>query len=78
MYANSRGVHRNDKEAVKWFHKAAEQNDPNAEYNLGVLYLEGKGVPQSDEEAMKWLRKSAAQGFPRARELLNDSTQPTS
>ena len=34
-----------------WLHLSKENNDPVAQYNLGVLYGEGKGVQQSYVEA---------------------------
>ena len=32
-------------QAVRWFRLAAEQNQPTAQYNLGVMLSEGRGVP---------------------------------
>ncbi len=49
-------------EAVKWYHKAAEQGDARAQYNLAYMYGNGKGVQKDDYEAVKWLRKAAEQG----------------
>lgn len=49
-------------EAVKWFTKAAEAGNAEAQINLGLLYFNGKGVTQSDGEAIKWYRKAAEQG----------------
>ena len=44
-------------------HKAAEQGDANAQYELGNMYLHGgEVVLQSDSKAAKWYHKSAAQG----------------
>ena len=51
-----------DREAVKWYRKAAEQGYAKAQYNLGVMYFKGEGVAD-DAEAVKWYRKSAEQGF---------------
>ena len=48
--------------AAKWYRKAAEQGDADAQFNLGVMYRKGKGVTQDDAEAVKWYRKSAEQG----------------
>ena len=31
-------------EAVRWFRKAAEQGDADAQFNLGRMYYEGQGV----------------------------------
>jgi TPR repeat protein len=51
-----------EKEAVKWYRKAAEQGDATAQYSLGLMYYNGKGVPKDDVEAVKWYRKAAEQG----------------
>jgi len=53
-------------EAVKWYRKAAEQGDADAQFNLGVMYDEGHGVLQDDAEAVKWYRKAAEQGNAKA------------
>jgi len=47
-------------EAVKWYRKAAEQGDADAQFNLGVRYDAGQGVQQ--DMAAAWLRKAAEQG----------------
>jgi hypothetical protein len=41
---------------------AAEQGDAEAQYNLGLMYLEGLGVKQDNVEAYAWIRTAAAQG----------------
>ncbi|KAF9161894.1 hypothetical protein DFQ26_004041 [Actinomortierella ambigua] len=56
------GVDQNDVEAVKWFTKAAEQGDENAQHNLGVMYEYGQGVDQNNAEAAKWYTMAAEQG----------------
>ncbi len=62
LYANGRGVARNDGEAVKWFRKSAEQGEAIAQNNLAIMYESGRGVPRDYNEAVKWYRKAAAQG----------------
>ena len=37
MYNEGLGVPKNDAEAVKWFHKAAEQGIAQAQFNLGSM-----------------------------------------
>jgi TPR repeat protein len=54
---------KNPAEAVKWFRKAAEQNDALAEYYLGNHYFAGIGVSQNVAEAYKWYRKAADQNL---------------
>jgi len=41
---------------------AAEQGGAEAQYNLGLMYLEGLGVKQDNVEAYAWIRTAAAQG----------------
>ena len=53
---------KNYDEAVRWYHKAADQGNANAQYSLGLMYHYGTGVPQSYEEAATWYRKAADQG----------------
>jgi TPR repeat protein len=48
---------------VKWYRKAAEQGNADAQNRLGLMYDEGRGVPQNDSEAVKWYRKAAEQGL---------------
>lgn len=44
--------------------------DPEAQYNLGRLYLSGKGVPKDSIQAARWLRLAANKGDHRAQALL--------
>jgi TPR repeat protein len=39
--------------------KAAEQQNSQGEYSLGVLYLEGSGTPKDEAEAIRWFEKAA-------------------
>src|SRR3989344_4931560 len=63
MYANGRGVARDDAEAVKWYRKAAEHGYAQGQNNLGAMYANGRGVARDDAEAVKWYRKAAEQGL---------------
>lgn len=49
-------------EAVRWFRKAAEQGNADAQYYLGCCFEHGKGVPQDYSEAVRWYQTAAAQG----------------
>jgi len=53
MYKEGKSVPQDDAEAVKWFLKAARQEDAKAQLNLGIMYQEGEGVPQDDAEAAR-------------------------
>ncbi len=57
------GAVKDDVEAVKWWRKAAAQNLPLAQFNLGVCYAKGQGVAKDEVEAVKWYHKAAEQGY---------------
>jgi TPR repeat protein len=57
-------------EAVRWYRKAAEQNYPLAQYDLGICYERGWGVAQDEVEALKWYRKAAEQNYALAQYAL--------
>ena len=61
MYDNGEGVPKNDAEAVRWWHKAAEQGLAGAQFNLGSMYDNGEAVPEDNAEAMRWYHKAAEQ-----------------
>jgi TPR repeat protein len=48
--------------AAKWYRKAAEQGDADAQFNLGDMSNTGEGVTKDRSEARKWYRKAANQG----------------
>lgn len=66
------GVKQDPKEAVKWFRKAAKQNNPDAQYKLGECYFDGFGVTPKKAEAVKWFRKAAKQGSRKAQTKLGE------
>jgi TPR repeat protein len=72
MYEKGEGVTQNSFEAVKWYRKAAEQNDAAAQNNLGRVNYFGLGVPKDNIEAMQWWLKAANQGLPEAQSSVGD------
>ena len=56
--------------AAKEWRPDAEEGDAQAQFNVGLLYLDGKGVPQDPGEAAKWFRRSAEQGYTQAQHNL--------
>ena len=48
----------------------AENNDPEAQFYLGLMYYFGREVAKNYSEAVKWCRKSAEQGYTDAQCLL--------
>lgn len=57
-------------EAAKWWRKAAEQGDVNAQYFLAHMYMSGRGVPQDFGEAAQRFRPLAEQGISNAQYFL--------
>ncbi|MDB3966611.1 sel1 repeat family protein, partial [Porticoccaceae bacterium] len=55
-------IPENDAEAVKWYRKAAEQGDANAQYNLGFMYYNGEGIPENHVGAYVWWSMAKTQG----------------
>ena len=63
---------KNEKEAINWVRKAAEQKYPAALFNLASLLEAGRGVPADQKEALRLYRESAeANYFPAQRELAS-------
>jgi TPR repeat protein len=56
-------------QALHWFSQAAEQGDPGAQHNLGMMYEGGKGVPQDQAEAIL-VPRAAEQGYARSQFAL--------
>ena len=62
LHDSQLGLLNDDKEAVKWYRKAAEQDYARAQTILGIAYSNGLGVAKDEAEAVKWYRKAAKQG----------------
>ncbi len=56
------GVAEEIDDAAVLLRAAAEQGNAEAQYNLGLMYLECQGVKQDNVEAYAWIRTAAAQG----------------
>lgn len=63
LYAEGKGVVRDDATAMMWFQRSANQGNADAQYNVGASYAEGAGVAKNDDEAAKWFRRAAEQGM---------------
>ena len=49
-------------EAVKWYRKAAEQEESSAQYSLGLSYANGEGVAKDPVRALMWFMNAAESG----------------
>ena len=80
MYRHGEGVPQDDKEAVKWYTKAAEQGEAKAQNNLGVMYRHGvpqDGVPQDDKETPSTALLTSTSGCTKAAEQGDTIAQQT-
>jgi TPR repeat protein len=62
MYDNGTGVPQDNKEAAKWYRKAAEQGVARAQSNLGLRYYKGQGVLKDDVNDYAWAYAGSANG----------------
>ena len=65
-YYNGTDVKQSYEDAMKWFIKASNKQDPKAAFYLGCMYLSGIGTEQSYENAANWFRKAVSFGDPDA------------
>lgn len=67
-YLSGAGIKQNDKMAVMWFKRAAENNDAFASYMLGERYSSDSSPLDNPnyQEAAKWYRRGAKLNFPPA------------
>ena len=56
--------------AVQWWQKAAEQEDPEACYNLALAYMKGEGVDKDPQQAFPLLVAAAEAGVTAAQSKL--------
>ena len=71
IFANGKGVPKNDSKAVKWYRKAAEQDHAGGQFGLGSAYFLGRGVPENYLQAYMWLALAKAQGHEKAAKGLD-------
>jgi len=71
MYVLGQGTDRNEEQAVQLFQKAANQNLPVAQRQLGAMYESGRGTSQDLIEAYRWYSQAAANNDPEAARSMN-------
>jgi hypothetical protein len=72
LYMRGEGVQKDEKQAFRWFQKAATQGHADAQYFLGLSYMEGWGIEKDEKEAVMWFRKAAAQEHAAALRKLDE------
>jgi TPR repeat protein len=55
-------VSKDNKEAIRWYKKSAENRCEEAQDELGDIYYNGELVEKDYKEAIRWYRKAAEQG----------------
>ena len=63
MYESGKGVPQDDKQAVRWYRKSAEQGDAGAQNSLGFMYGNGDGVLQNYKKSYMWFNLAKYNGF---------------
>jgi len=57
-------------EAFMMYQELSTEGNPEAMYNLGVMYFDGVGVEQDYREGIKYFKKAADEGFVKAQFAL--------
>nr|BFE56903.1 hypothetical protein GCM10020063_014290 [Dactylosporangium thailandense] len=70
LFSTGTGVERDDAEAGRWLHRAAELGQPRALYNLGAAHATGNGAPKDPRLAVGYYERAALAGNARAAATL--------
>ena len=70
LYMNGLGVEKNERTALWWFTRAAQQGLADAQYNAGVMFYLGKGVYPSQKTAVEWWQLAVEKGHANAQNNL--------
>jgi TPR repeat protein len=57
------GIDRDDKEASKWYLKAAQNGEAEAQNSIANMYAGGRGVGRNPQEAIKWYKAAVGKGY---------------
>jgi len=72
LYLSGKGVEQDEFKAFEYCKKAAEEGLVEAQFQLGVMYLDGVGIMNEDEIlALEWLWKAADNGHEHAKEMFD-------
>lgn len=75
QYLADLALYRNDPELAQALTENALQGDRNAQYALGLIYIEGRGVDINPVESYAWLTAAMLQGDEDAFLLRNMVTE---
>ena len=74
MYWSGRGTETDIDKAYELFLKAAEQEIPEAMYNVAKILLT-KDFEKNRDEAIGWFRRSSNAGYDAAYDMFSDLTE---
>ncbi len=63
---------KDEREAIKWYTRAAEAGHPLSQYDLGFMLILGEGAEKDIEKGLWWIEQASANGEPHATRLLVD------
>jgi len=73
MLFQGEGVERDDREAMRWYRKAADQGFLLSIHNIVLFYLRGRGVETNVDEAIRWFSKAADQNLLESQQIWRPS-----
>ena len=63
---NKRLASKDYRAAFGWFKQAADLNDPEAQFQIGIIVRDGLGAKPDPHVAAEWFERAAGQGYTRA------------
>jgi TPR repeat protein len=63
---------KDDRSAVRWYHRGAARGNAGCQYDLGFMYILGEGGPKDPQAGIALMVQAAAQGYCEAIRLLAD------
>jgi len=69
-YDVGKEVDKDEKKAVEWYQRAADQGYAHAQCNLGRCYEVGAGVDKDTKKAVEWYQRAALQGNAQAQHKI--------
>ena len=76
MCWNGEGRRKDEAEAVRWWLKAAELENPRAQYDVSTAFELGKGIDADKSLVLYWCAKAASHGLPIAQNKLRRLQEP--
>lgn len=70
LYAEGKGVKRDDKRAFELFEKAAQGGQPGAQGMLAMFHAQGRATERNDTKSIEWARRAADNGDPLSQYMM--------